>query len=141
MTIPPLSAGLVFDLRACLSLGSTGCLARARVFPRSLADAPFFAARAVVSNFEVIEPATGERLASIPRASVDDVDRAARAARRAVTSGAWRTINTRERGRILLRVANLIREHREELARAESRNVGKPIRDARDEVDLAADCF
>ena len=94
-----------------------------------------------MSNFEVIEPATGERLASIPQATIDDVDRAARAAHRAFTSGPWRTINTRERGRILLRVANLIREHRDELARTESRNVGKPIRDSRDEVDLAADCF
>ena len=94
-----------------------------------------------MSNFDVIEPATGERLASIPKATPDDVDRAARAAHRAFTTGAWHTINTRERGRILLRLANLIRENRDELARTESRNVGKPIRDSRDEVDLAADCF
>jgi len=94
-----------------------------------------------VSNFEVIEPATGERLASIPRATIDDVDRAARAAHRAFTTGPWHTMNTRERGRVLLRLASLIRDHRDELARIESRNVGKPIRDSRDEVDLAADCF
>jgi betaine-aldehyde dehydrogenase len=93
-----------------------------------------------VSDFEVIEPATGQRLAAIPQASVDDVDRLARAAQRAFT-GSWKAINTRERGRILQRLANLIREHREELATLESRNVGKPIRDSRDEVDLAADCF
>jgi len=94
-----------------------------------------------VSTFEVIEPATGERLASIPQATTDDVDRAARAAHRAFTVGAWHTMNTRARGRVLLRLANLIRDHRDELARTESRNVGKPIRDSRDEVDLAADCF
>ena len=94
-----------------------------------------------MSNFEVIEPATGERLASIPRATIDDVDRAARAAHRAFTTGPWHTMNTRERGRVLLRLASLIRDHRDELARIESRNVGKPIRDSRDEVDLAADCF
>lgn len=94
-----------------------------------------------VSNFEVIEPATGDRLASIPRGTADDVDRAARAAHRAFTQGPWHSINTRERGRVLLRLANLIREHRDELARTESRNVGKPIRESRDEVDLAADCF
>jgi len=94
-----------------------------------------------VSTFEVIEPATGERLASIPQATIDDVDRAARAAHRAFTAGAWHTMNTRERGRVLLRLANLIRDHRDELARMESRNVGKPIRESRDEVDLAADCF
>jgi betaine-aldehyde dehydrogenase len=50
-------------------------------------------------------------------------------------------MNTRARGRVLLRLAELIREHRDELARLESRNVGKPIRESRDEVDLAADCF
>jgi betaine-aldehyde dehydrogenase len=94
-----------------------------------------------VSTFDVIEPATGQRLAMIPQATPDDVDRAVRDAHRAFTTGAWHTINTRERGRILLRLANLIREHRDELARTESRNVGKPITDARGEVDLAADCF
>ena len=94
-----------------------------------------------VSNYDVIEPATGENLASIPRATADDVDRVARAAHRAFASGPWRSINTGERGRILLRVANLIREHRDELAQMESRNVGKPVRESRDEVDLAADCF
>jgi betaine-aldehyde dehydrogenase len=94
-----------------------------------------------VSNYDVIEPATGQKLASIPQATTEDVDRVARAAHRAFTSGPWHTINTRERGRILLRLANLIREHRDELAQTESRNVGKPIRESRDEVDLAADCF
>ena len=49
--------------------------------------------------------------------------------------------HTPARGRLLLALANRIREERDELARTESRNVGKPIREARDEVDLAADCF
>jgi len=94
-----------------------------------------------VSNFDVIEPATGGRLASIPQATEADVDRVVRAADRAFRAGAWRSMNTRARGRVLLRLAELIREHRDELARLESRNVGKPIRESRDEVDLAADCF
>jgi betaine-aldehyde dehydrogenase len=92
-----------------------------------------------VSTFELIEPATGERLATIEQASPDDVDRAVRAAERAFAS--WRKSNPRERGRVLLKLASLIRDHAGELARAESRNVGKPIRDSRDEVGLAADCF
>src|SRR5881628_392304 len=50
-------------------------------------------------------------------------------------------MNTRDRGRVLFRLAGLIRDHADELARAESRNVGKPIRDSRDEVGLAANCF
>ena len=92
-----------------------------------------------MSAFDLIEPATGSALGSIPRASADDVDRAVRAAHAAFA--AWQAVNTRERGRILLKLANLIREHTDELARTESRNVGKPIRDSRDEVALAADCF
>ncbi len=94
-----------------------------------------------MSNFDVIEPATGQRLASIPQGTVSDVDRAVRAADRAFRSGSWRSMNTRARGRVLLRFSQLIRDHRDELARLESRNVGKPIRESRDEADLAADCF
>jgi len=82
---------------------------------------------------------TGRSLGSVPQAAADDVDRAIRGAASAFPE--WRAVNTRDRGRILLKLANLIRENAEELARLESRNVGKPIRDSRDEVDLAANCF
>jgi betaine-aldehyde dehydrogenase len=88
----------------------------------------------------LIEPATGESLAEVARVSADDADRAIRAAQQAFT-GAWRRINTRDRGRLLNRFAALIRENAEELARLETRNVGKPIRDSRDEVGLAANVF
>ena len=94
-----------------------------------------------MSAIDLIEPATGERLASIPRATAEDVDRAARAAERAFAAGPWRSMNTRDRGRALLRLAELIRDHADDLARAETRNVGKPIRDSRDEVGLAANVF
>ncbi|HEY8182063.1 MAG TPA: aldehyde dehydrogenase family protein [Thermoanaerobaculia bacterium] len=92
-----------------------------------------------MTAFDLIEPATGERLTSIAQATAEDVDRAVRAAHKAFPS--WSKTNPRERGRILLRLSALIRENADELARAESRNVGKPIRDSRDEVALAADCF
>jgi len=92
-----------------------------------------------MATIELIEPATGEPLASIDQATPDDVDRAVRAAEKAFAS--WSKVHPRERGRMLLRLSSLIRENSDELARAESRNVGKPIRDARDEVALAADCF
>ena len=68
-----------------------------------------------MSAIDLIEPATGERLASIPRATAEDVDRAARAAERAFASGPWRSMNTRDRGRVLLRLSQLIRDHSEEL--------------------------
>ena len=92
-----------------------------------------------MTAFHLIEPATGELLTSIEQATAEDVDRAVRAAHRSFAS--WSKVNARERGRILLRLAALIRENADDLARAESRNVGKPIRDSRDEVALAADCF
>ena len=94
-----------------------------------------------MSTFALIEPATGETLRTVPQQTADDVDRAVRAAARAFDGGPWKTMNTRERGRILLRLAALIRDNAEALAREEARNVGKPIREARDEVSLAADCF
>src|SRR5438105_5968124 len=92
-----------------------------------------------MTAFDLIEPATGERLASVDQASAADVDRVVRAAEKAFPS--WKAVNPRERGRILLKICTLIRDDLENLARAESRNVGKPIRDSRDEVALAADCF
>ena len=88
----------------------------------------------------LIEPATGEALCDVPQASVEDLDAAVRAAHRAF-GGEWRRINTRRRGQLLNRLAALIRENADELARLESRNVGKPIRDSRDEVGLAANVF
>ncbi|HSP35114.1 MAG TPA: aldehyde dehydrogenase family protein, partial [Thermoanaerobaculia bacterium] len=93
------------------------------------------------STFELIEPATGERLTTVREAGREDVDRAVRAADKSFANGEWRRMHPRERGRILLRLATLIRDDAEELARTESRNVGKPIRESRDEVGLAADCF
>jgi betaine-aldehyde dehydrogenase len=92
-----------------------------------------------VSAIELIEPATGKPFTTVSQATAEDVDRAVRAAAKAFES--WRKTNPRERGRALQRMAALIRQHADELARSEARNVGKPIRDARDEVGLAADCF
>lgn len=87
----------------------------------------------------LINPATGEPLAIVAESGVEDVDAAVQSAHR--TFSVWRKVNSRERTRILLRLATLLREHVEELAQLESRNVGKPITDARDEVGTAANCF
>jgi betaine-aldehyde dehydrogenase len=92
-------------------------------------------------SFDLIEPATGELLASVPQRNAGDVDRAVRAADAAFRKGEWRSMHPRDRGRTMTRLATLIRDEAEELARTESRNVGKPIRESRDEVGLAADCF
>lgn len=87
----------------------------------------------------LIDPATGAAWSEVAAAGVEDVDQAVQVAEQA-RSG-WRRVNSRDRTRMLLALATLIEKHSEELARLESRNVGKPIREARDEVQLAADCF
>jgi betaine-aldehyde dehydrogenase len=89
---------------------------------------------------ELIEPATGEPLTSVASHTAEDLDAAVRAAERAF-NGPWRKIHTRERARLLHKLAELIRANADELARAETRNVGKPIRDSQDEVALAANVF
>jgi acyl-CoA reductase-like NAD-dependent aldehyde dehydrogenase len=88
----------------------------------------------------LIEPATGKPLTDVAQATAEDAGRAIVAAERAF-NGEWRRINTRDRGRLLLKLSQLIRDNADELAKLEARNVGKPIRDARDEVGLAANVF
>ena len=88
---------------------------------------------------EVLEPATEEVMAELPGASVDDVDEAVAHARDAF--GPWRDVAPGERAVLLRGLAAAIREHSAELATLETRNVGKPIGDARGEIGMVADCF
>lgn len=87
----------------------------------------------------LISPATGDALGTVAAADEHDVDAAARAAHTAFE--AWRGWPSRDRAHGLLRLADRIRSEGEELARLESTNVGKPIRESREDVQLAADCF
>jgi betaine-aldehyde dehydrogenase len=90
---------------------------------------------------DLIDPATGAAWAQVAAAGVEDIEQAVQIADQTHQKGEWRNLNSRDRTHILLRLANLIREQSESLAQLESRNVGKPISQARDEVGLAADCF
>jgi acyl-CoA reductase-like NAD-dependent aldehyde dehydrogenase len=92
-------------------------------------------------TFAVHNPATGEEIARVAKADTPDVDRAVRAAHRAFEEGLWPRLRPPERARLLFTVARLIRERLEEIATVETQNGGKPIRDSRDEVGAAADCF
>jgi len=76
---------------------------------------------------EVVDPSRGTVLTTVAEASAADVDAAVRAAREAFESGPWPAMSGRERGRILNRVAQLIREKADEIAQLESLDVGKPI--------------
>ncbi len=90
---------------------------------------------------KVFNPATGEVLAEAADGRSEDIDVGVRSAHRAFTEGPWRNLNSRERTRLLSNFSQLIRDQTEELANLETENVGKPVREARDEVNLAADCF
>ena len=76
---------------------------------------------------DVINPANGEVIGTVAAGTTADVDRAAQAARTAFDSGVWSGLPGRERSRILLNVSKLIRGRADELAEAESADVGKPI--------------
>jgi acyl-CoA reductase-like NAD-dependent aldehyde dehydrogenase len=91
-------------------------------------------------TFQVVEPTHDEVIAEVPSAGGPDVDAAVVAAQRAF-EGPWRTWSAVERGRALLRLANLVRTHAEELAQLESRNIGKPISSARWEIGAAAGVY
>src|SRR3954454_22158825 len=87
----------------------------------------------------VINPATEETIATLEEAGGEETDAAVAGARAAFP--AWRDVSPRDRGRLLRRLATLVEEHHEELARIESRNVGKPIGGARGEIGMVAQVF
>ena len=87
----------------------------------------------------VTNPATEETIAEIEPAGVDETDAAV--ARAAAAFKAWRAVAPTDRARLLRRLATLVEENAEELARIESQNVGKPIAGARAEVGMVAQVF
>jgi betaine-aldehyde dehydrogenase len=87
----------------------------------------------------VLNPATEEPLAELEQAGVEETDAAVARAKAAYP--AWRAVAPADRARLLRRLAVLVEEHGEELARIESQNVGKPIAGARGEVGMVAEVF
>ena len=90
-------------------------------------------------SITVLNPATEEPIAELEQAGVEETDAAVARAKTAFP--AWRGVAPADRARILRRLATLVDEHGEELARIESRNVGKPISGARGEVGMVAEVF
>src|SRR5881227_442122 len=88
-------------------------------------------------TMEVLNPATEEVIAEVPSSTAADVDRAVRAAKQALPE--WLETTPGERQELLLKLADLIDEHAEELAQLESTNVGKPLPAARDEMPVCSD--
>jgi betaine-aldehyde dehydrogenase len=93
----------------------------------------------VTSSLEVVNPATAKPIAQLDRAGVEETDRAVAAARAAYP--AWRAVKPADRARLLRRVAALVEEHIDGLARLETSNVGKPLGDSRWEMGMVADVF
>jgi acyl-CoA reductase-like NAD-dependent aldehyde dehydrogenase len=92
-----------------------------------------------VSAIEVIEPATEQVLAEVPRAGVKEVDAAVARAKAAFP--AWRAVAPADRASLMLDLAAALEVRREGLARLEARNAGKPIGDARGEMEMVVRTF
>jgi acyl-CoA reductase-like NAD-dependent aldehyde dehydrogenase len=93
-------------------------------------------------RFDVFNPATGEVVATAPHSKAADVERAVDAARRTFDDGSWWPgTPARDRGRILLAAGGVVRREHERLAQMESLDSGKPIGEAREDIDEVAFMF
>ena len=92
-------------------------------------------------TFPVYDPATEEVIAQVPDSNADDVDRAVAAAKSAFEDGPWASTTAQERGRVLFRLAEKIRQNAAQLAELEARNCGKPIVEAEYDINDVATCF
>lgn len=92
-------------------------------------------------SLELTEPATEQIWNEVPAAGKREIDEALEAAAKAFRKSNWSSANSGRRTEVLYCIAGLIREHAEQLAVLEARNVGKPIGDARWEINAGARCF
>ncbi len=88
------------------------------------------------ATLAVIDPASGEQFAHVPAGQAADIDRAVAAARKSFESGDWARMRPVDRERLLLRLADLVDGHADELAELEALDNGKPVTMAR-HVDVA----
>ncbi|HET9677465.1 MAG TPA: aldehyde dehydrogenase family protein, partial [Solirubrobacterales bacterium] len=92
-----------------------------------------------MSAIEVIEPATERVMAEVPRAGAEEVDAAV--ARAKAVFPAWRAVAPPDRAKLLRELADAIEARREDLAHLEARNAGKPITDARGEMEMVVETY
>ncbi len=86
-------------------------------------------------EFETLNPATGEAIARVAAGTAKDVDKAVKAARKALESGPWSDMDAADRGKLLFNLADLVEKHAEELASLESLNCGKTITDSKGDME------
>jgi aldehyde dehydrogenase (NAD+) len=81
-------------------------------------------------SFETLNPATGEVIAEVAAATAADVDRAVKAARKALEDGPWSSMDAADRGKLMFALADLVEKNAKEISKLESLNCGKTITDA-----------
>jgi acyl-CoA reductase-like NAD-dependent aldehyde dehydrogenase len=87
------------------------------------------------------DPSNGEIIAEVPRGTREDARAAVESARSALEAPDWREIDPSKRGRILTKITSLLRENSDELARLETLNQGKTLRESKGDVAWAARAF
>src|ERR1700740_776049 len=92
-------------------------------------------------TFPVYDPSTEEVIAQVASSNAADIDKAVKAARAAFDSGPWATTTAQDRGRVLFKLAEKIRQNAAQLAELECRNTGKPIVEAEYDIADVATCF
>ncbi|HEX6368827.1 MAG TPA: aldehyde dehydrogenase family protein [Longimicrobium sp.] len=93
-------------------------------------------------TFDTINPATAETLTHVAAAAAEDVDRAVKAARAAFEADSWQKLDARKRGKLLYAIADKLEARADELARLETMDNGKPVREARMiDIKESIDCF
>ncbi|MER8533749.1 aldehyde dehydrogenase [Mesorhizobium sp. M1005] len=95
----------------------------------------------VAATFDSIDPSTGAPWAKMPAASSDDVDRAVEAAHRALGSGTWPAMTATARGKLLVRLSDLVVANADRLAELETRDTGKIIRETRAQIAYVGDYY
>ncbi|MGC2526402.1 MAG: aldehyde dehydrogenase family protein, partial [Candidatus Acidiferrum sp.] len=118
---------------------SSGTVAEVRTYKNYINGE--WAASVSGETFPVHDPSTEEVIAQVASAGSADVDRAVSAARAAFDSGSWATTTAQDRGRILFKLAEKIRQNSAALAELECRNTGKPIVEAEYDIADVATCF
>ncbi|VDD82042.1 unnamed protein product [Mesocestoides corti] len=92
----------------------------------------------VGQTFEVEDPSTQKTICRVQEGDPADIDLAVKAAARAFEiDSTWRTMDASKRGRLLYELADLIEQNADYIARLEALDVGKPVRDARGDVEFA----
>src|SRR5215831_12787552 len=92
-------------------------------------------------SFSILDPSNNQIIAEVPRATKDDASHAVESAKTAFQSTEWRDMDSAKRGRILTKLTGLVRESSDELAKLETANEGKTLKESKGDVAWAARAF